>query len=180
MQDNSVQSSPAPNTTFGQAPLSSYSPTGNGGGNNASPRQQNFPQATAGAIPQIPPVQTPSLLYNPLPVQTVNSQSGRSGTDLPPLRPVFGVSLDELFKRDGLAVPMVVSQCLQAIDLFGLETEGIYRLSGTASHVAKLRSIFDNGVEKFCVIPLAVLLLKGPRFILSRLSKSGELLPRCE
>ena len=40
---------------------------------------------------------------------------------------------------------MVVYQCLQAVDLFGLEVEGIYRLSGTTSHVAKLRAVFDNG-----------------------------------
>ena len=157
MQDHPGQSSPAHNASFGQAPLSSYSPAGNDGGTNASPRQQKFPQGTAGATPQTSSVQTPLLLHNPLPAETGNTQVGRSGTDLPPLRPVFGVSLDELFKRDGLAVPMVVSQCLQAVDLFGLETEGIYRLSGTASHVAKLRSIFDNGVNQSCVIPFTIL-----------------------
>ena len=96
-------------------------------------------------LPQVPPVHSPPSAYSPLPVQNLSSQNDRGGADLPPLRPVFGVSLDELFKRDGLAVPMVVSQCLQAVDLFGLETEGIYRLSGTASHVTKLRSIFDHG-----------------------------------
>lgn len=64
---------------------------------------------------------------------------------MPPARPVFGVSLEELFKRDGSAVPMVVYQCLQAVDLYGLEVEGIYRLSGTSSHATKLRSMFDNG-----------------------------------
>ena len=67
-------------------------------------------------------------------------------TELPPLKPVFGVSLEELFSRDGSAVPMVVHQCLQAVDLFGLEVEGIYRTSGTASHITKLRAIFDNGM----------------------------------
>ena len=41
---------------------------------------------------------------------------------------------------------MVVYQCLQAVDLFGLDVEGIYRLSGTATHITKLRSIFDNGM----------------------------------
>ena len=63
----------------------------------------------------------------------------------PPSRPVFGVSLDDLLRRDGSAIPLVVYQCLQAVDLFGLEVEGIYRLSGSAAHVAKLRAIFDNG-----------------------------------
>jgi len=61
-----------------------------------------------------------------------------------PSRPVFGVDLEELFARDQSAVPMVVSQCMQAVDLFGLDVEGIYRLSGTASHVNALRDAFNN------------------------------------
>ncbi len=40
---------------------------------------------------------------------------------------------------------MVVYQCIQAVDLFGLEVEGIYRLSGTTSHVTRIRAMFDNG-----------------------------------
>lgn len=65
--------------------------------------------------------------------------------ELPPLRPVFGVSLNDLLNRDGSAIPLVVYQCLQAVDLFGLDMEGIYRLSGSAMHISKLRAIFDNG-----------------------------------
>ena len=66
-------------------------------------------------------------------------------SSLPPLRPVFGVDLEELFKRDGTAVPMVVYQCMQAVDLFGLAVEGIYRVSGTAAHVQQLKAMFDHG-----------------------------------
>ena len=47
--------------------------------------------------------------------------------------------------RDGSAVPMVVYQCLQAVDLFGLDVEGIYRSSGNATHIAQLRLAFDQG-----------------------------------
>lgn len=65
--------------------------------------------------------------------------------NLPPLKPVFGMTLEKLFERDGSAVPMVVYQCIQAVDLYGLEVEGIYRLSGTASHINKIKAIFDNG-----------------------------------
>ncbi len=71
--------------------------------------------------------------------------SPHGGVDLPPVKPVFGVTLDDLFLRDGSAVPMVVYQCIQAVDLFGLEVEGIYRLSGTASHIHRLKAIFDHG-----------------------------------
>lgn len=66
----------------------------------------------------------------------------------PPLRPVFGVDLDQLFQRDGTAVPMVVYQCMQAVDLFGLDAEGIYRLSGSANHVQSLKAIFDNDASR--------------------------------
>ncbi|KAI5203924.1 RhoGAP-domain-containing protein [Aureobasidium subglaciale] len=62
----------------------------------------------------------------------------------PPLKPVFGVSLDDLYARDQTAVPMIVYQCMQAVDLFGLDVEGIYRLSGTASHVQQIKALFDH------------------------------------
>jgi hypothetical protein len=65
-------------------------------------------------------------------------------TSKAPSRPVFGVDLDELFVRDQTAVPMVVYQCMQAVDLFGIDVEGIYRLPGTSVHVNALRDAFDN------------------------------------
>lgn len=63
----------------------------------------------------------------------------------PPLKPVFGVSLEDLYVRDGTAVPFLVYQCFQAIELFGLDMEGIYRLSGSANHIAHMKALFDNG-----------------------------------
>lgn len=62
-----------------------------------------------------------------------------------PTKPVFGVNLNHLYERDGLAVPMVVYQCMQAVDLFGLGVEGIYRQSGSLAHVQKLKAMFDHG-----------------------------------
>lgn len=60
-------------------------------------------------------------------------------------RPVFGISLNRLYERDGLAVPMVVYQCIRAVELYGLNVEGIYRLSGSLASVNKLKSMFDTG-----------------------------------
>ena len=127
-----------------------------------SPKQQSFPQVNTGVSQQNPSAQLsfaphsqPSMpTQGPYTQQSLESpvlQNGGSGAELPPLRPVFGVTLEDLFTRDGSAVPMVVYQCLQAVDLFGLEVEGIYRLSGTASHITRLRSIFDNGMLYFWV-----------------------------
>ena len=42
---------------------------------------------------------------------------------------------------------MVVYQCIQAVDLFGLAVEGIYRLSGSLPHVNKLKAQFDTGAS---------------------------------
>lgn len=64
-----------------------------------------------------------------------------------PVAPVFGVTLENLFRRDESAVPMVVYQCIQAIDLFGLKVEGIYRLSGNASHMAQLKNLFNHSMS---------------------------------
>ncbi len=106
----------------------------------------------------LPPISTapPSLpvtQYGMAPKQTATpppapAVDGSPFTgDLPPVKPVFGLTLDELYRRDRSAVPIVVYQCILAVDLYGLEVEGIYRLSGTSSHVARIKSIFDHGEE---------------------------------
>jgi len=64
------------------------------------------------------------------------------------LNPVFGVSLEDLYRRDGTAVPMIVYQCVQAVERFGLDLEGIYRLSGNATHINQMKSLFDNDSSK--------------------------------
>ncbi|KAI1392387.1 RhoGAP-domain-containing protein [Hypoxylon trugodes] len=61
--------------------------------------------------------------------------------------PVFGVSLERLYENSKGPVPMVVYQCIQAVDLYGLAVEGIYRLSGSANHVNKLKHLFDTNED---------------------------------
>lgn len=112
---------------------------------SGSPQQQHFPSPNANGPSQLPPPPFVSAGHSQSAASVAAAHNGNHTADLPPLKSVFGISLDDLFKRDGSAVPIVVYQCLQAVDLFGLEVEGIYRLSGTASHVTKLRAIFDNG-----------------------------------
>lgn len=62
-----------------------------------------------------------------------------------PARPMFGLPLSRLYERDGLAVPMVVYQCIQAVDMYGLNVEGIYRQSGSMAHIQRLKNMFDTG-----------------------------------
>lgn len=119
-------------------------------GVTGSPQQPHFPPSGHGGPPQLP--QQFSSAPPPQPLHQNHNKAAHSA-DLPPLKPVFGMSLDELFVRDGSAVPLIVYQCLQAVDLFGLEVEGIYRLSGTASHVMRIKAMFDNGMLRpFSVI----------------------------
>lgn len=80
----------------------------------------------------------------PSPAQPINYRH-----DEPPLNPVFGISLDELFRREGSAVPMIVYQCIQAVDLFGLDVEGIYRTSGSTPNIQQMKQMFDNGIAHY-------------------------------
>jgi Rho GTPase-activating protein RGD1 len=151
-------------------------PPGHGAYNSVSisssgpPQLQTLPFQVASTPPPqaYPQQQVPPSPYSP-------SGAGH----LPPLKPVFGVSLEELFERDSSAVPMVVYQCIQAIDLFGLEVEGIYRLSGTASHITKLKAMFDNGKLDELSCPTC-LRAKCSRRLTIGFPQSRELLSRCE
>ena len=61
-------------------------------------------------------------------------------------RPVFGISLEALFKRDGNPIPLVMQQCVLAVDLYGTELEGIYRISGRAAQYSHLKTLFNTGI----------------------------------
>jgi hypothetical protein len=48
--------------------------------------------------------------------------------------------------RDMVEVPKVVEKCCTAIEDYGLEIVGIYRLSGTTSKIQKLKGLLERGV----------------------------------
>ena len=129
-------------------------------------------------LPQLPPSSqqqsSTSLPYRAayIPDPVDNNSSGTP--DVVPSRPLFGISLEELYQRDETAVPMVVYQCLQAVDLFGLDVEGIYRMSGTATHITRLRTLFDNGKLPVAVKHCNTYL--SPRFLSSRLPEPRKFL----
>ncbi|EME39082.1 hypothetical protein DOTSEDRAFT_75686 [Dothistroma septosporum NZE10] len=127
-------------------------------GNGFAQHQQTTGSIPAAAPPQISPTRdyNGSSLGGPVSAGGYNgpisaggfsgapSAGGLTSAPIHSKNPVFGVSLDELFTRDQSAVPIIVFQCIQAVDIFGLETEGIYRHNGTASQVNRLRQAFDN------------------------------------
>ena len=146
-----------------------YGPSGNYGSqgqNSYGPESRGMPSAGAGAFAgatagigaaaatsgmntngnhRQTPSNTTSQATSAVPSGPQSRRSDMHRPNLPPLNPVFGVSLDELFRRDNSAVPMIVYQCVQAVDLFGLDVEGIYRTSGSAPHIMEMKAMFDNG-----------------------------------
>lgn len=141
--------------SFSQGPMMPQ--YGSAGGQSRGPSMgQNYTQSpiSASGPPQLSSLPFQTSQPPPAPSypqqQSSYSQSPTTGNNghLPPVMPVFGLSLDQLFERDGSAVPMVVYQCIQAVDLFGLEVEGIYRISGTASHISKMKAMFDNDASR--------------------------------
>ncbi|WVR08891.1 hypothetical protein IAU60_005950 [Kwoniella sp. DSM 27419] len=64
----------------------------------------------------------------------------------------FGVDLGEQLARDSMEVPKVVEKCAQAIEAYGLESVGIYRLSGTTSRVQALKNALDKDVDSVDVL----------------------------
>ncbi|KAI0906703.1 hypothetical protein F4823DRAFT_606148 [Ustulina deusta] len=129
----------------------------NGGLSSPLNSQSGPPQL--GALPfqtqppraQSPQQGGPSAFVAPLPPQELAARSASPpktfGNPTGGVKQVFGVSLARLYERDQFAVPMVVHQCIQAVDLYGLAVEGIYRLSGSSMHVNKLKSLFDTDQE---------------------------------
>jgi len=157
---------PPPPEQQNRQPMISHDPQGNPNTfmpqnpNNYPPSQGNVqsPNQYTKQLPHVPNDRQPNI--QPSPMGNHNSKNtnigqqgpqplpGR-GEQLPPTsqpgRPVFGVPLEDLLARDGNAVPMVVIQCMQAVDLYGLDVEGIYRTAGANTHVQAIKNIFDNG-----------------------------------
>ena len=60
-------------------------------------------------------------------------------------RPTFGVDLAEQMTRDNVEVPPIMQKCCEAIEKYGIQSQGIYRVSGTTSKVANLKQKLDRG-----------------------------------
>lgn len=65
--------------------------------------------------------------------------------DLKQMRGVFGIDLTSLVKVHRTARPFVVDKCVKEVEARGLDTEGIYRVSGFAEEMDSLRMAFDRG-----------------------------------
>lgn len=69
------------------------------------------------------------------------------GPNSPTSRRVFGVSLDDLFTRDGDPLPSAVKQMIESVDIFGLGQPGIYGVSASPAKVNPLKGKMDKGIS---------------------------------
>lgn len=56
--------------------------------------------------------------------------------------------------RDGVEVPTVVTKCCEMVEKYGMDIQGIYRLSGTVTKVARLKELMDRGMSPFLMARL--------------------------
>ncbi|ESP03563.1 hypothetical protein LOTGIDRAFT_53545, partial [Lottia gigantea] len=65
------------------------------------------------------------------------------------VQPIFGVPLVEAVERnkshDGIELPAIFRECIDYIEEYGLECEGIYRISGVKSKVQHLKDCYNKG-----------------------------------
>jgi Rho GTPase-activating protein RGD1 len=60
---------------------------------------------------------------------------------------IFGVDLVEQMERDGVEVPKILVKCCEAIERYGLDIQGIYRINGTVTKAQQLRELMDRGTS---------------------------------
>lgn len=60
-------------------------------------------------------------------------------------KPTFGVDLAQQMTRDNAEVPPIVLKCTQAIEKYGMNSQGVYRVSGMTSKVLNLKQRLDKG-----------------------------------
>lgn len=87
------------------------------------------------------------------PRPSITSAGIPSSYATPPKRPTFAVDLADQMHRDGGEVPRVLEKCCEAIELHGLDSMGIYRLSGTTSRVQRLKANLDRGEYPASLLP---------------------------
>ncbi|PSK41407.1 hypothetical protein C7M61_001089 [Candidozyma pseudohaemuli] len=68
-------------------------------------------------------------------------------------QPTFGVSIEEVIQYAGIDnVPLVVKRCIDVIESYGLDIEGIYRTSGNKTTVQQLKESIDSNFANYLLI----------------------------
>ncbi|KAH9379398.1 hypothetical protein HPB48_012266 [Haemaphysalis longicornis] len=62
-----------------------------------------------------------------------------------PQKPVFGFPLEEHLRVNGRRIALVVEKCATCLLASGMDEEGLFRITGSASKIKKLKSAFNAG-----------------------------------
>ncbi|KAG2048512.1 RhoGAP-domain-containing protein [Suillus hirtellus] len=119
---------------------------------------QNYAYARGGTAPRGPRREGPAEegFLPPLPTHGggaysvhTNAPVGSSqNSQIPDKgRPTFGVDLAEQMARDNVELPAILEKCCTAIEKHGLQSQGIYRISGMARKVASLKERLDKDMD---------------------------------
>ncbi|KAI9636893.1 putative GTPase activating protein [Dioszegia hungarica] len=104
---------------------------------HSAPGSHNSPSGNAGGLPNGSAQKPPSISSEQYSVPGIPASTGAT----------FGVDLGEQLQRDGVEVPRVVELCAKAIEAYGIDSMGIYRLSGTSSRVQALKRALDTDLD---------------------------------
>ncbi|EIN09430.1 GTPase activating protein [Punctularia strigosozonata HHB-11173 SS5] len=110
------------------------------GGVVRGPRREGPPEA--GFLPPIPAHLDRVHAY-----PSANGQNPSAPQLADKGRPTFGVDLAEQMTRDNVDVPQIMTKCCEAIEKYGLEFQGIYRIGGTTNKIAKLKEKLDKDIN---------------------------------
>ncbi len=142
------------------------------------PQAQVRPPDPYTAPPYLPTVNTQlesSMLNGPRPISPGNNLSPSNSSGLPPgtaANPItFGTSIDLVVELDGEMVPNVVTKCIEVIDEYGIELEGIYRTNGNASKVQNLRELIDQNPANISLITPSSSSMEGEIYCVASLLK---------
>lgn len=70
---------------------------------------------------------------------------------------LFGSKMQQVLKREKRDVPFIISACIREVERRGLSEVGVYRVSGSASDLARLKKSFET--SEFWVFFLGFLLI---------------------
>ncbi|XP_067133285.1 active breakpoint cluster region-related protein [Centruroides vittatus] len=59
---------------------------------------------------------------------------------------LFGVKIEQVCKKEKSSVPFIITSCIREVERRGMNEIGIYRVSGSASDVQKLKKTFETNV----------------------------------
>lgn len=117
---------------------------GGTGANSQNPQSHQIPASQSGTLPN-------ATSYGNMASQQ-HSQPSLQQQQHQLQAVYFGVDLSYQMERDGADIPKVVQKCAEAVEAHGLQTQGIYRLSGTTSRIQRLKARMEKGEHILCAL----------------------------